>query len=231
MLRNSVSFLILFSIVLTACDVAFTPDIEPLVIEEPGDQLFIEDGIVKDTSTEELSQGSVNDDDTVSEFISTDAIALCGGGLSWGDETLGMCLAPGGDTYFIWTDEGDVKRVFADTADNNQAIFRQAVEDRSSALNAIEDQSRSMLFEAGGLFLEVVALAPACTTIVLCVADIAAVMLTGSLLAESGSSIIDDIELTESATKRADYGYCRMMGGNDDQCRTSAGISNELDGD
>jgi hypothetical protein len=40
---NSVSILLAFSLVAAACEVEFTPDIEPLVIEEAGEQPFAED--------------------------------------------------------------------------------------------------------------------------------------------------------------------------------------------
>ncbi len=150
--------------------------------------------------------------------------------MAWGDETMGMCLAPGGESSFAWTNEGNVIRVIADATDLNQLIFQQAARDGASALNEIRSQGRSVIFEGGGFLAALVAAGPACATIVACAIDIAALMVTGGLLAESGSSIVDNFRLGESATKSADYSYCRMTGGSCAQCRVSAGITDELDG-
>lgn len=231
MLRNAVSVLIVFSFLQTACEVQFEPDVEPLIIEEAPDQPFESEIGSDNSSVEEFPQGVVDGAEPVSELTSSDALALCGESLSWGDQSLGMCLAPGGDTYFAWTNEGIVIRVVADTTDINQAIFQQAAWGRASSIGEIKSQERSVIYEAGGFLIALLAAVPACATIVGCAVDGVALVLTGGLLAESGSAIVDSIDLGEASTKRAYYSYCRMIGGSDAECRASASIADELGGD
>jgi len=227
---EAVSVLIAFSVLSTSCEIQFEPDIEPLILEQAPNQPFANDIGSEDSSLEDVPQGAVDAAELDSEFTSSEALALCGQGLSWGDESMGMCLAPGGDTYFGWTNEDNVIRVVADATDINQGIFQQAVRDRASALSEIKSQGRSVIFEAGGFLISLVAAVPACATIVGCAVDGAALIVTGGLLAESGSSIVDNIDLADSATNRADYSFCRMFGGSDAECRASAGITDELGG-
>ena len=228
-LRTATSVLLAFSILLAACEVGFTPDIEPLILEEAPDQPFTDQIGSEEPSPDGLAQESAGDAEPVSEYTSADALALCGEDLSWGDESMGTCLAPGGDSYFAWTNEGNVIRVIADVTELSQLIFQQAARDRASALGEIRSQGRSVIFETGGFLVSLVAAGPACATIVGCAIAAAALMVTGGLLAESGFSIVDNFKLGESATKRADYAYCRMTGGSDTKCRASAGITDELD--
>jgi len=230
-IQKTVAILILFSIVAAACEVQFEPDIDPLVLDSAGDQPFLDELNAQTESIQAPLEETLVEEDSFSEFSSSDAIALCGTGLSWGDETLGMCLAPGGDSYFVWTSEGNVIRVTADPNDVNQAIFLQAAKDRVSAVEEIDRQKRSLLFEGMVFGVSFVGLIPACFTIVVCAIDGAVVLGSGGLLAESGNSIVTSIRSGESATQSADYSYCRMTGGTDEDCRASAGITDELEGE
>jgi len=229
-IRNAISLFLASSLLLTACDVEFAPDIEPLILEEAPDQPFTGEFGPQESSPEELEQEPAIDAEPVNEFTPTDALAQCGSGLSWGDETMGMCLAPGGDSYFAWTEEGNVIRILADASDINQAIFQQAARDRNSAIEEVKGQSRSVIFEGIALGLSVAALIPACATIFWCAIDIAAISVSAGMLADSGDSIVNGLESGESARRRGEYAYCRMTGGSDPQCRASAGIISELGG-
>lgn len=213
-----------------ACDVGFTPDVALLILEEAPDQSFTDEFSPQEVSPEELEQEPATDVEPVNKFTPADALAQCGDGLSWGDELMGMCLAPGGDSYFVWTEEGSVIRVNADATDITQGIFQQAARDRASALSEIKAQGRSVIFESAGFLIALIAAVPACATVVGCAVDGAALVTTGGLLADSGTSIVDNLKLGESATKRADYAYCRMTGESDARCRESAGITDEIDG-
>ena len=97
---NTAIILLTFSIVATACEVEFTPDIEPLVIEEAGDQPFAED------STSPLLQvspipvaptplpyrpGFKGAEDLDCEEPKVD------------DPVYGYCKIPGTEQYYIWT--------------------------------------------------------------------------------------------------------------------------------
>jgi hypothetical protein len=216
LIRNAVSAFIIFSVMLTACEVQFEPDVEPLIIGPTPDQQ-----IPSEIGTEGGAE-------PVPGLTSSDALDLCGESLSWGDQSLGMCLAPGGDTYFAWINEDNVIRVVADASNLSQYIFQQAAQDRASSIADIESQGRSVIYEAGGFLIALVAAVPACATIVGCAIDGAALLVTGGLLAESGSSIVDSIDLGNAATKKANYSYCTMIGGSDVDCRKSAGITDEL---
>lgn len=229
--QKTVSMLVLFTLVAAACDVEFEPDIEPLIIEGAGDQPFSDELDAQADSMQVPLEETQLEEDSFSEFSSSDAMALCGTELSWGDETVGICLAPGGDTYFVWTDDDNVIRVTADPTDVNQAIFLQAAKDRVSAVEEIDSQKRTLLLEGLVFGVSFVGLIPACVTIVGCAIDAAVVLGSRSLLAESGNSIVTSIQSGESATKSADYSYCRMTGGTDEDCRASAGITDELEGE
>lgn len=229
--RVTISILTAFSILLAACEVDFEPDVEPLVIEGPPDQSVGGEIAPGNPEIEEHSLGGGTGAELGPEFGSSDALTLGGEGLSWGDEAMGMCLAPGGDTYFAWTNEENVIRIAADATDINQAIFQEAARERASAIGEIKSQSRSVISEAGGFLVALLAAVPACATIIGCALDGAGLLVMGGLLADSGSSIVDSIGLGEMATKRADYSYCRLLGGSDAECRISAGITDELEGD
>jgi len=145
--------------------------------------------------------------------------------------TVAICLAPGGDTYFVWTREESVIRVVADSTYINHTIFRQAAETRTSELEEIESLKRSLILEGIVFGVSFIGLVQACATIVGCAIDAAVVLGSGGLLAESGNSIVNSIKSGESATKSADYSYCMMTGGTDEDCRASAGITDELEGE
>jgi hypothetical protein len=229
--RKTVSILVLFSFVATACDVKFEPDIDPLILESAGDQPFSDELDTQADSMQAPLEETPVEEDPVSEFSSSDAMALCGAGLSWGDETMGMCLAPGGDSYFVWTSDDNVIRVTADPTDVNQAIFLQAAKDRVSAVEEIDSQKRSLLLEGLVFGVSFIGLIPACATILGCALDVSVFLGSGGFLAESGNSIVNSIRSGESATKSADYSYCRMTDGTDEDCRASAGITDELEGE
>jgi hypothetical protein len=83
-------FLIL-SIVLTACgEIAFTPDITPLIVGTLETPTFLQ---TPEGLTTEISPAIVD------QLTSDEAIELCNDKEYYGDEAMGSCLAPGGDTY------------------------------------------------------------------------------------------------------------------------------------
>jgi hypothetical protein len=153
------------------------------------------------------------------------ALELCGPALAWGDQTLGMCLAPGGSSYLMWTSEDNVTQVMVDPTDPNQLGFQQAASARAAALEEVRTQWRSAIFEGIGFLVASIAFIPACATGVGCAIDGAALIVTGGLLAESGSSIATNTRAFDTATAQATYFSCRTMGGSDSQCRDAAGLS------
>ena len=91
-----------FSLVVTACEVGFTPDVEPLVIDEAGDQPFQDPSIQEAESVDEIDDEEPEPSSGFEGFTSADAIAICEEREYFGDENVGMCLAPGGESYYVW---------------------------------------------------------------------------------------------------------------------------------
>jgi len=167
----------------------------------------------------------------LSTIDSATALTVCGQELSWGDETVGMCLAPGGASYFVWTNEGNAIQVPINPLDFSQAGFREAAEARAGAVEEVRSELRSIIFEGIGFGASLAAFVPACATVLGCAVDIVALSVTGGLLAESGNSIVTNVDTFDSSAVQADYFYCRMQGESDSACRESSGISDEVIGE
>lgn len=159
------------------------------------------------------------------------ALAICGRSLSWGDETVGMCIAPGGSSYFVWSQDGAVIEVPIDPLDTNQEGFRRAAEARASAIESVRTEVRSIFFEGIGFGASLIAVGPACATVLGCAVDIVALSVTGGLLAESGSSIFTSIDTFDTMLAQSGYFYCRMQGGSDLSCRETSGVSGDAIGE
>jgi len=150
--------------------IQFTPDVAPLVTEEPPDSI-LEDEV---------------------QFTSSDAMQLCGSELLWGDGTMGMCLAPGGNSYYVWTGPSEVMIVPVDATNPNQLGFLQAVIDRSDDMASMVEGARTAGWSVAGLFIKVVGFPFACVfaSLVGCIIDGAAVVVTAGLVAEAGRSML-----------------------------------------
>jgi hypothetical protein len=161
------------------------------------------------------------------QFTSADAMDLCGSDLTWGDETMGACLAPGGDYYYIWTNSNEVYRVPVNSRDANQLGFIQAVIARDDAKGNVQKGLRSGGWKVAGLLVTLLGLAPACVfaTLVGCLLDLAGVLVTGGLVADLGNDLSTDILSFQSHSRQADYYLCQMKGVSDSQCRVSSGIT------
>ncbi|HLE05004.1 MAG TPA: hypothetical protein VI729_10400 [Anaerolineales bacterium] len=195
------------SVALAQGPIQFTPDVAPLVTEEPPDSI-LEDEV---------------------QFTSSDAMQLCGSELLWGDGTMGMCLAPGGNSYYVWTGPSEVMIVPVDATNPNQLGFLQAVIDRSANEGRMDEAERTAALSFAGLFITVVGFPFACAfaTLVGCIIDGAAVLVTAGLLAEAANSYTTDREDFETHSVQAKYHFCRMQGNTDQACRDAAGITPE----
>lgn len=100
LLGNTVSILLAFSLVATACDIEFTPDIEPLVMEEAGDQPFADEfttplpqvspiPIAPTPLPYRLGFKGAEDLDCQEPMVD--------------DAVYGYCKIPGTQQYYIWT--------------------------------------------------------------------------------------------------------------------------------
>jgi hypothetical protein len=224
----NLAFSICVSLTLSAC--SFEPSISPLQLATAPLQPFQEYSLETPNAPPPVSapptpQGGAR------PFDATTALSMCGQALSWGDEKVGMCLAPGGASYFVWTEDGYAIQVPIDSRDISQAAFREAAEARERAIDDVRDEVRSILGEAIGFGVSLVAFAPACGAILGCAVDIAALAVTGGMLAESGRSIIEDVDKYASSLAQAHYFYCRMRGGSDPTCRKELNGSGPLEGE
>ena len=95
------SFAVLaFMALLAGCE--FEPAIDPLVLPDAPPQAFQsapEEGAEIIESEQETAGGGFIG---LAGFDSTQAIAMCGDQLTWGNESVGMCDVPGSDTFYLW---------------------------------------------------------------------------------------------------------------------------------
>jgi hypothetical protein len=209
-----------FSLLLSACEIEFTPDVVPLEIGEAPPGSFI-DQVPEAEAQPELA------------FTSAEAMALCGSDLAWGDGAMGACLAPGGDYYYIWTNPNDVYFVPVNASDSDQIGFVQAVIARGDDMAELETGARDAGWEVAGLFITVLGFAPACGLAppVGCILDGAGILVTGGLVANTGIDFVADLESFQSHSRQAEYYLCSMRGRSDQQCRDDAGmIPSDLEG-
>ena len=95
----------------------------------------------------------------IEDPISEDAIELCNREEYYGDETMGSCLAPGGESCFVWISPDEVMEAAWDT--EFLIPFRMAVLNRSDSLGALNETSlvwRDVVMILG----EGVVIAPVC---------------------------------------------------------------------
>lgn len=232
-IRKAISLFLASSLLLTACDIGFTPEVEPLVIEEPGDQPFQEQPIDEAETIHELEEQDVEPSQEFDGFTSDDAIALCEEREYFGDKDVGMCLAPGGDTYYIWEAPD---KVIAIERDNTYVDdFAAAVVNRANALGDVNrlarDWPRLLL-----LFGEVFAIGGTCGGAIFSALTGAGLIFTLPLAGGCGYSSFQFFNDAEGITRDAEdfvnsindfirfdadarYNYCRMEGMSDEQCR------------
>ena len=116
-----------------------------------------------------------------------------------------------------------------DANDPNQLGFLQAVINRSSDMGRMVGGTRSAGWGVAGLFVTVIGFpfARVFASLVGCVIDGAAVLVTAGVVAEAASSFSDDLNTFETHSAQADYYFCRMQGSSDQSCRDAVGITTE----
>ena len=224
----NLSLSIFAGLMLASCK--FEPSIPPLQFPTAPPQPFQQYSLESPDTSPTIAPGPTLSSEPATLDVKT-VLSLCGQALSWGDETVGMCLAPGGASYFVWTEEGTAIHVPIDSLDISQAGFREAAEARARAIEDVRDEVRSIMLEGIGFGVSLMAFGPACATILGCAADVAALAVTGGMLAESGRSIIANVDTYGSSLTQAHYFYCRMQGTSDSSCRDLPGTSDDVSGD
>jgi hypothetical protein len=162
------------------------------------------------------------------DFDSSDALELCGADLRWGDMFTGMCLAPGGVAYYVWTSPGEVAIVYADLTDPRLLGFFEAASGLQAAEVRIGRSLGTGWWRAGAFIASFFLLPWACMAGPWgCVIDGGAVLASGGLVGDLGAGIADDVNSYVSNFRVAKYYFCLLQGGSDAPCRESAGIGEE----
>jgi hypothetical protein len=209
--------------------IAFTPNVSTLVltrtVEGPGLELgaTVEPRVTPVETHIPVTDGAW----MVEGLTSAEAIARCGGRtLTSGDTTRGMCLAPGGETYYVWIDPNEVMEVVRDSGDLNQSGFQVAAAVAVNDRVAVERGQWTRVGAFGGAVGAVLAFPPAClATLVGCFGGALAIMGgVGGAIAASDALACDQYRL-ETHIRQTEYYYCLMQGNDDGTCRQTAGIT------
>lgn len=210
---------------LAAC--SFQPHIEPLVIETVPPQPFGEflPPVAGDTTP--IPSLPPNHALPLDGLTSSTAIELCGGLQYHGDENVGTCLAPGGNTYYVWSDPSNVLEVAADHPLLD--AFRTAAVQRLAAQTKYRDKLFDVTKKLAPLPLELAGLVSCGVAAVpnpgqliavpVCLADLVAIGFTSVGVtrdADGAATALNDFYLLNLD---AGYSYCRVQGGTDEQCR------------
>jgi len=209
-----------FSLLLSACEIEFTPDVVPLEIGEAPPGSFT-DQVPEAEAQPELA------------FTSAEAMALCGNDLAWGDGAMGACLAPGGDYYYIWRNPNEIYFVPVNASDPDQLGFLQAVIARTDDVAEMQTGARDAGVELTALGITVIGFPIACVfaPLVGCILDGAGVVVSGLMVANSADDFVQDLNNFYRHSKQAEYYLCSMRGLSDSQCRDLAGMtSGDLEG-
>ncbi len=166
------------------------------------------------------------------DLSSEEAISLCGEREYFGDESMGSCLAPGGDSYFVWVGSNQVMLV--DRSDPYLQAFRFAALNRA-AEQADVNEILGQWPELALLGLEVLAIGGTCggaiasgaTGIGLlwagilaggCAGSFGAFLWTGAGIARDAQDYVESVIAVGTHEKDANYNFCRMQGGSDANC-------------
>lgn len=226
------ALVIAFLLNLSGCE--FEPDLAPLELPTAPPQPFSQySGEISVPEVEvlpaEQSQATAN----FGDLTSADAISLCGGRESYGDENVGSCLAPGGDSYFVWIGPDQV--ILVDRSDPYLQAFRFAALNRA-AKRATVDELLGQWPELALLGLEGLATGVTCGGAIAsgatgvglllagalatgCVGSFGAFLWTGVEITRDVQELVESVIAVGTLEKDAAYNFCRMQGGSDAECR------------
>ena len=212
---------------LSSCDIGFEPQVTPLVIPTVGPQPFQGDIETSETQLPTVPAGTVTPTAGFGEFNSSQAIELCQEIEYFGDERIGSCLAPGGETYFVWISKDQVMEVSRDS--DFLGAFRTAAGLREGALNERSQRTISLIgeisllgFTTVGLGLCVAGAIPGPQQGLLllgCGIDVASWLYFASQVPTDAEAWVNSHIQSNQQTADAEYNYCRMEGNSDAACR------------
>ncbi|HLC02503.1 MAG TPA: hypothetical protein VJK02_05660 [Anaerolineales bacterium] len=213
------------SVFIAAC--SFQPHIEPLVIETVPPQPFGEFQPPLATDITPVPSPPPDRSLPLDNLTSSRAIDLCGGLQYYGDENVGTCLTPGGNTYYVWSDPSNVLEVAADYSQLD--AFRTAAAQRLIAQTKFRDKLFDVMKKLAPLPLELAGLMSCGVAAVpnpgqliavpVCLADLVALGFTSVGVTRDADAAATALTDFYRLNLDAGYTYCRMQGGTDGQCR------------
>ena len=212
----------------------FEPDIEPLILPDAPQQPFQEfapdEGQVQEVSPEGITPAR-----SIGDMSSRDAIEICEEDEYFGDENVGSCLSPGGESYYAWITPDNMRLV--DRNDPYLHSFRFVALNRKAKLDKINDIVHKWpelfllmveVFAAGGTCGGAIASgvtgAGLPATLVLaggCIASTGALGYTADGITRDAEDLVESIISFFSLESDAQYNFCRMEGYPDEECRNN----------
>jgi len=209
----------------TAAQVSFVPSIAALELTQTAEGPGLGPvETVEPGATSEETHIPVTDGVWIVEGLTSDE-ALEGCSQRWGDEQKGMCLAPGGATYYVWLEPNTVMEVVIDNDPTHpwQQHFLAAVlgiiDDRDDILQERRGRWRYWLTADLGAL----GVIPGCASVLGCIAALGAIALGGGELIQSDARIAGFEASLCTHSRDAVFNYCMMRGNNDAACREAAG--------
>lgn len=209
----------------------FEPDIEPLILPDAPPQA-LQEFSPEQPQVQELAPEEAAPPASFGDLNSEDAIELCQEREFYGDAEVGTCLAPGGESYFVWVTADDVRVV------NRGDPFLQAFQ--FSALNRAANEDiyfdklqkwwQIPLLVIEGLTVGVTcggAIGTALTGAGLvvtgplaggCVASGTAFGYTADQITRDAQALVDAVSGFSRHEADARYNFCRMEGHSDEEC-------------
>jgi hypothetical protein len=123
---------LIFSILVSACgEIDYTPHVTPMIL-----------GTLETPSIFQTPESLATEipPKLLDLLTSDEAIDLCEEREYHGDETMGSCLAPGGDSYYVWISPEEVMEV--DRTNEFLQAFRFAALNRSDKIGDIQETTR-----------------------------------------------------------------------------------------
>jgi hypothetical protein len=140
---------------------------------------------------------------------------------------MGMCVAPGGETYYVWIEPDQVVEVGMNTDPENpwQEAFQTDVEQVTNERAAIAIAQVEVFGSGIGFFMSLAAVVPLCASLAGCFISPLGVTGTLALLLASHDSLMSHVESLDDRSRSAVYSYCMMLGNEDGYCDSVAGIT------
>ena len=199
----------------------FTPNIPALEMTQTAQALNLRIDITP-TAVPEGARIPISDSAWfVQGLTSEEALALCSE--QWGTREVGICVAPGGYTYYVWTEPGTVMEVVLDSTQVWQQHFIDAAERIAGDLESLDTEHEDRDLARGIAFVSGLATIAGCGTLIACVAAGGAFLASLRELTITEGHI-DGLFITVCEdTRDAVFNYCMMQGLGEAACRETAG--------